>query len=141
VTDDVFAWAASLPKEHECVWVEHPTPEESQRAHEKIVRKRLWWWPLGPTQTRGGANVAYAKPYNECAICDKRNVIFSQPHHQNPFTQVTMDTRPTASRAMQELSRRVDHNRVGGSIGPSRLVAAGSDDYTSHTLQEACVFE
>jgi hypothetical protein len=74
VPEDVFAWAASLPTEHTCEWVVHPTEEERREATEKLVWKRLWYCPFIRVQkiVNSGLNRGQVTPYEECAICDVR---------------------------------------------------------------------
>ncbi len=71
--EDVFAWAASLPK-HTCEWVKHPTPDEIRERDEKIVWKRIWWMPCLKRRciVHVGGNFGIVQPYEQCAICDAK---------------------------------------------------------------------
>ena len=166
--DDLFDWAASLPHEHECVWVEHPTPEERQARTQKVVMRAHGGAPVIKVrriETWVGANVAYAH-FKECAICDKR---INTP---SPASRGSMPSFVSPDYRGQILSAYKDHDRdtamrqsVGyGNIFPHRSAAAlqhleqgialqrrdiealearlrPNGGYADHSLADACIFE
>src|SRR5665213_1607494 len=135
MTDDVFAWAASLPQEHECVWVEHPTDEERQARIRKVVRHRPWWCPfIKVSRIELWPNVAIMRPNKQCAICDDRDSSF-----QDQLLSVHAAQRQS-SILFYERKLELASNAAAQLKG-SMAIATERNGNTSHTLAEACVFE